>query len=204
MYMSPCLCRFVPLPHFTAYTSLMYSKLQVSNGSYAQSPSREVPLRHRSSADISSDTSATYVERISRPGPLLKKRFTSSWARKNTDSDNEKATRGPLGLRLLHSSPEPLIDIIFVHGLRGGSIKTWRKGSDPRNFWPQLWLPVEPELHNANIHSFGYDSDWASTKSSILSVHDFGQSLLEEMRNSPDLRDKENVSLEMVVITRST
>lgn len=44
---------------------------------------------------------------------------------------------------------------------------------------------MEPGLHNVNIHTFGYNSDWASTKSSILNVHDFGQSLLEEMRNSP-------------------
>ncbi len=151
-------------------------------------------FRRRSSAGNSSDTDATQVEPAARPGlPFLKKRFTTSWARKNTDNDDEKVARGPLGLRLLHSSPEPLIDIIFVHGLRGGSIKTWRKGNDPRNFWPQLWLPAEPELHNANIHSFGYDSDWVSTKSSILNVHDFGQSLLEEMRNSPYLRDKRNV-----------
>ena len=55
---------------------------------------------------------------------------------------------------------------------------------------------MEPELRNANIHSFGYDSDWASMKSSILNLHDFGQSLLEEMRNSPYLRDKGNVRLE--------
>ena len=145
------------------------------------------------------------MEPISRPGlPFLKKRFTSAWARKNTDSDDEKAARGPMGLWLVHSSPEPLIDIIFVHGLRGGSIKTWRKGDDPRNFWPQLWLPAEPEIHNANIHSFGYDSDWASTKSSILNVHDFGQSLLEEMRNSPYLRDKRNVRLELSITMRTT
>ena len=43
-------------------------------------------------------------------------------------------TWGPLGLNLLHSPPEPLIDFIFVHGLRGGSIKTWTKGGDPRLF----------------------------------------------------------------------
>lgn len=127
----------------------------------------------------------------------LKRRFTSTWAKKQDssgDDDTQDGSRGPLGLRLLHFSPEPMIDIIFVHGLRGGSIKTWRKGNDPRNFWPKLWLPLESGLANANIHSFGYDSDWASTKSSILSVHDFGQSLLEEMRNSPYLREDEKVS----------
>ncbi|KAK1764024.1 hypothetical protein QBC33DRAFT_548570 [Phialemonium atrogriseum] len=117
-------------------------------------------------------------------------RFTSSWTRNRHDKDDEEGARGPIGLRLLHSSPAPLIDLIFVHGLRGGSIKTWRKGNDPRCFWPQFWLPMEPAFEHASIHSFGYDSDWASSTPSILNIHDFGQVLLEEMRNSPSLRDK--------------
>lgn len=148
----------------------------------------EVPCR-----EISASSADSAVERSSRSGLSLR------WARKQSqslggDGERRDGGRGPLGLRLLHSSPEPLIDLIFVHGLRGGSVKTWRKGNDPRNFWPQSWLPLEPGLRNANIHSFGYESDWASTKSSVLNVHDFGQSLLEEMRNSPSLRDNGNVS----------
>lgn len=155
-----------------------------------------------SPSSISAWSGDTKAEVPSRPGLSLKKRFTSTWARRQhtgSDDDWEEGTRGPLGLRLLHCSPEPLIDLIFVHGLRGGSIKTWRKGGDPRNFWPQLWLPLEPGLQNANIHSFGYDSDWASTKSSVLNVHDFGQTLLEQMRNSPYLRDNGNVSTALFV-----
>ncbi|KAI0132592.1 NACHT and WD domain protein [Xylariales sp. AK1849] len=116
-----------------------------------------------STTQLVSDTSATYVELVSRNSGFLKKRFTNSWARKRTGGDDEEGARGLIGLRPLYHSPEPLIDLIFVHGLRGGSTKTWRKGNDPRNYWPQLWLPIEPGLHNANIHSFGYDSDWAST-----------------------------------------
>jgi hypothetical protein len=124
------------------------------------------------------------------------KRFTSSWAqrRRNKDDENGTKSRGPLGLRLLHSSPEPLVDLIFVHGLRGASVKTWQKGNDPRFFWPQFWLPIEQEFHHVNIHSFGYDADWKSSNASILNVHDFGQSLLEEMRNSPHLRSNVDVS----------
>lgn len=140
---------------------------------------------------------STGSESRSRSGFSLKQRFTSSFAKKQSskaDGGKQDDDRGPLGLRLLHCSPEPMIDLIFVHGLRGGSVKTWRKGNVPRNFWPQLWLPLESGLKHANIHSFGYHSDWASTKSSILDVHDFGQSLMEEMRNSPHLRDNSNVS----------
>lgn len=125
---------------------------------------------------------------------LIKRRFTSPWSQKRGDKDDE-GSHGPIGLRLLHYSPEPLIDLIFVHGLRGGSIKTWRKGNDRGRFWPQYWLPLEPGFENVNIHTFGYDSDWANFKSSILGVHDFGQGLLEEMRNAPYLRDDGEVRI---------
>jgi hypothetical protein len=129
----------------------------------------------------------------SRSTSFIKRRFPATWAQKREDKDEEGGARGAVGLRLLHSSPEPLIDLVFVHGLRGGSTKTWRKGSDPRLFWPQYWLPVETGFQHVNIYSFGYESDWASTKSSILNVHDFGKSLFEEMRNSPSLRNNDNV-----------
>ncbi|RYP71363.1 hypothetical protein DL771_004851 [Monosporascus sp. 5C6A] len=158
----------------------------------ASQPPRHERIGPTDSSVAAASSSGTDANVISRPGPLLKKRFTSSWARKRNQKDEDEGGRGPVGLRLLHFSPEPLIDLIFVHGLRGGSIKTWRKGKDPRYFWPQLWLPTDRDFHNVNIHSFGYDSDWASTTPSILNVHDFGQSLLEEMRNSPYLRGNRN------------
>ncbi|KAH8889031.1 NACHT and WD domain protein [Thozetella sp. PMI_491] len=110
----------------------------------------------------------------------------------NDQTASDEGAWGPLGLRLLYASPQPLIDIVFVHGLRGGSHKTWRKGNDPWLFWPQRWLPMEPDLYNASIHSFGYESDWGSKQRSILNIHDFGTALYEEMKSSPLLRDKSN------------
>jgi hypothetical protein len=101
--------------------------------------------------------------------------------------------KGPLGLRTLFSATDPLVNLVFVHGLRGGSIKTWRFGEDEQLFWPQYWLPGEPELEDTSIHSFGYDSDWGSVNPSILNVHDFGQSLYEELLTSPLLRLKSKV-----------
>lgn len=136
---------------------------------------------------------AANLDPIPTPRPP-KKRFAQPWARKPTPSGGEEGAKGSLGLRLLRSSPEPLIDLIFVHGLKGGSSTTWRKGGDPRNFWPQAWLPMEAGLRNASIHTFGYDSDWTNSNSSILNINDFGQSLLEEMRNSPHLRKNKDVS----------
>ncbi|VUC20622.1 unnamed protein product [Clonostachys rosea] len=125
-------------------------------------------------------------ERLHRAS-FISRRWGSRWTQKEVPDSQD--SRGPLGLRLLAASPEPLIEVVFVHGLRGGSIKTWQKGSDHRLFWPQHWLPLETEFRNANIHSFGYESDWRSLQSSnILGLNDFGQALYQELKSSPTFR----------------
>ncbi|MCJ1355983.1 MAG: hypothetical protein MMC33_005977 [Icmadophila ericetorum] len=95
--------------------------------------------------------------------------------------------RGPFGLTLLHEPSDPLIDFIFVHGLRGGSRKSWSKTESPAHYWPKEWLPAEPRFRNVRIHTFGYNSDWLERKGSNLTVHDFGQALLGEIQNSPSM-----------------
>ncbi|CZT06939.1 related to vegetatible incompatibility protein HET-E-1 [Rhynchosporium graminicola] len=90
---------------------------------------------------------------------------------------------GALGLNLLNSPTDPLLDLIFVHGLGGGSTKTWCSSEDVTQFWPKEWLPREPGIHNMRIHSYGYDADWQSSRaSSTINVHDFGHQLLERLR----------------------
>ena len=93
--------------------------------------------------------------------PLERRRpnATSSLLSLSFRSHSEGA--GPYGLTLLHCPPEPLIDFIFVHGLRGGSFKTWRKQDHPDYFWPRARLPYDPDLQNVRIHTFGYHSDWS-------------------------------------------
>lgn len=114
----------------------------------------------------------------------LKRSFNSLVSRRRPSDTPENAI-GSLGLVLLHEPPEPAVDFIFVHGLRGGSTKTWSKSSDPYHFWPKAWLPKDTDFRNVRIHSFGYNSDWADVKHSVLGVYDFGKSLLAEIRNSP-------------------
>ncbi|KAK9421402.1 hypothetical protein SUNI508_05940 [Seiridium unicorne] len=127
-----------------------------------------------------------------KAGTISGHRVNVTWTQKRRAA-NENDAYGPLGLRLLHAAPHPLTDIIFVHGLRGVSIKTRRKGDNPPLFWPQQWLLMEPGLNNVNIYSFNYDSDWGSSNPNILNVHDFGRELFEEMESSPFLRQKPNV-----------
>ncbi len=98
-------------------------------------------------------------------------------------------SNGPLGLNLLYSPSEPLIDFVFVHGLGGGSRKTWSKTSSVRHYWPQEWLPKDPAFKNVRVHSFGYNSDWLNGKDNCLNIHHFGKSLLGEISTSPYLGD---------------
>ncbi|KAK4144168.1 Alpha/Beta hydrolase protein [Dichotomopilus funicola] len=95
--------------------------------------------------------------------------------------------KGPLGLNLLHEPSEPRIDFIFIHGLFGGSRKTWSYSQEPGMFWPKEWLPNGVGFGHVRLHSYGYNSD-GSRRESSLTVHDFAQALLADIHNSPELR----------------
>lgn len=95
-------------------------------------------------------------------------------------------TKGPLGLTTVYipSSDQPVIaDVVFVHGLNGGSRSTWSQGGDPALFWPGEWLPGECAFRDVGIHTFGYPSDVG--RRSVLGVRDFARSLLSAVADSP-------------------
>src|SRR5271168_2179697 len=95
----------------------------------------------------------------------LRRRGTSS-----TESNEDE--KGPYGLNTLFEPLESAIaDLVFVHGLGGGSRSTWTKSLDPSLYWPQEWLPQDPGFKDVRIHSFGYNSNWK--KESILNIYDF-------------------------------
>ncbi|KAI1749523.1 WD40 repeat-like protein [Xylaria castorea] len=92
---------------------------------------------------------------------------------------------GPHGLNLLYSPSEPIVDIIFVHGLGGGSRKTWSKTELLNHYWPKEWLPKDVAFERVRIQSFGYNSDWAKSKDNCLNLHHFGKALLGHLATSP-------------------
>lgn len=61
-------------------------------------------------------------------------------------------------------------------------------------FWPKDWLPNEAGFRHVQLHSYGYNSDWTTSRASHLSGHDFGQALLADIYNSPALRKHGDVS----------
>ena len=102
---------------------------------------------------------------------------------------------GDLGLNLLYEPNECLIDFVFVHGLRGGSRKTWSASPNPAHYWPKEWLPADSDFKYVRIHSFGYNSDWLERRENLLNIHDFGQSLIEEIQASPSIRRDQNTRI---------
>lgn len=90
----------------------------------------------------------------------------------------------PLGITTLYK-PEGTrnVDIIFIHGLGGSSLRTWCKNRDTEFLWPKLWLPLEPDLSRARILTYGYNAHFASSKnSSSLTIGDFATDLLYRMK----------------------
>ncbi|KMU75875.1 hypothetical protein CISG_10408 [Coccidioides immitis RMSCC 3703] len=74
----------------------------------------------------------------------------------------------PLGITVLYEpQAQHTADIIFVHGLGGSSLQTWSKDGDPNLRWPQQWLPLEPNICEARILTFGYNALFGRRRSAL-------------------------------------
>jgi hypothetical protein len=117
---------------------------------------------------------------------------------------NTIAGADPLGLTLVYTLPNPLFDLIFVHGLGGSSKRTWSWERDIQNFWPS-WLAQDNDLSGARIFTFGYNSGFTGQYTN-LNMLDFAKDLLLRMKtfstddylnmnNSPAIGDVGSQSL---------
>jgi hypothetical protein len=127
-------------------------------------------------------------------------RFTQLTLPRRTTSESADEVRGPLGLNVLENPKNSFVEFIFVHGLRGGSRKTWTFDDDPATFWP-MWLPDDKHHRFAHvrIHTYGYNADWTERRTSVSNVNDFGYQLLESLVNGPYLTRDANVGHELNV-----
>lgn len=100
--------------------------------------------------------------------------------------DHTDDPKGPKGLTTLHE-PGPkgpvVADLVFVHGLNGGSRSTWSARGDPALFWPREWLPGDEAFRDVRVHSFGYPS--AVSRRSVLDIRDFARGLMVAIADSP-------------------
>ncbi|KAF2229076.1 hypothetical protein EV356DRAFT_494418 [Viridothelium virens] len=94
---------------------------------------------------------------------------------------------GPLGLNVIYT-PENghKADIVFVHGLGGGSRWTWSKSRNPELLWPLTFLPLEPDICLARILSFGYNANFKKAGSVGTVVLDFAKELLFDLKYARD------------------
>ena len=113
----------------------------------------------------------------------------------STQSRSRSADRSldPLGLSVVYEpETDPSLDIIFVHGLGGTSRATWCHNRDPEFFWPQKWLPSEPDIQTARILSFGYNAQFAAPgPAPITGISDFAKDLLFGMKFAKNERLEE-------------
>lgn len=109
------------------------------------------------------------------------------------DGENEDAVRtGPLGLNQLHAPSNAVVELVFVHGLGGGSRKSWSLTSREDHFWPKSWLPEDPDFQNVRIHSFGYRSAKTEVATTIAAIPEFAASLLAALHDTPAIRQSQN------------
>ncbi|KLJ12361.1 hypothetical protein EMPG_09526 [Blastomyces silverae] len=106
-------------------------------------------------------------------------------AHEGPDDSNDDDWKGRIGLNPLHEPENPRVDLIFVHGLGGGSRKTWSLTKDMKHFWPKSWLPEDPAFKDVRIHSFGYSSDWHKGKDNAMNIRDHAMSLLSAIELRP-------------------
>ncbi|MCJ1394922.1 hypothetical protein MMC18_007802 [Xylographa bjoerkii] len=119
-------------------------------------------------------------------------RLTSLSLQRKPTQDIADDQRGPPGLRTLTDPRDPFVELIFVHGWRGGSRSTWTCNNDMSTFWP-LWLADERDFDHVRIHTFGYDADFMDRRVSGGNINDFGILLMEALVNGNPFKRDVNV-----------
>ncbi|KAI9770636.1 MAG: hypothetical protein M1840_003228 [Geoglossum simile] len=138
-------------------------------------------------------------------GRATEARRWSSISTSPSQLDPSASSGGPssdlLGLSIVHDPVDSFADLIFVHGLGGGSRKTWSWKHDPDLYWPS-WLQHEQGFLNFRIFSYGYNADWRGPDT-LLSILDFSKGLLVRMRGYSGSGDKPIGRQPIIFVTHS-
>lgn len=122
-------------------------------------------------------SSAPEIGRV--PQPLSSSSSPSGFDQPGSGS-SKKGGKDPVGFIPVNLPHNPVVDIIFVHGLGGSAWRSWSWDHDLRHFWPP-WLALEPELSNARIYTFGYAAGIIGS-SHMMNILEFAKDLLLKMK----------------------
>ncbi|KAF4437480.1 P-loop containing nucleoside triphosphate hydrolase [Fusarium austroafricanum] len=160
--------------------------------------------RPKKTNQASSQEETTEVVPFQRPTDIASAELlpntvpTSSSLQSEGLGTERKIQRGPnLEVTILYEPPTglaPIVDIVFVHGLRGNSFGTWYSGQKGEVHWPSDLLKVD--IPDARILSFGYDAAvlnwWSPASQNRIGNHAknlMGSVVrLREKTNTEDLR----------------
>ena len=146
-------------------------------------------IRARSRSSSRTSNSATSEASTPAESSTETPQRTERWSLFHRKKKSEIVVGGPVyedpkdvqdtyDITLLYDPPDGgAVDLVFVHGLGGGSRKTWSKNRDLNLCWPEKWLGGDLE-DKARIFTFGYNSSFVATETNHANVLDFAQKLL--------------------------
>lgn len=112
-------------------------------------------------------------------------------------SEDDKSPASTSGSRNSLAMQVPPLDVVFVHGLRGGPFKTWRLSEDKSStksglvekideeagkqgtFWPGEWLAVD--FPNARLFSLKYKTNLTQWSGASLPLQEVSSMMLEKL-----------------------
>ena len=154
---------------------------------------RSLSRSRRSSSPVQSELASGRETRKSSAGLLTVRPALTDNLSANSFS-GETAFDDAIGLTLVHDPVDsPAVDLIFVHGLGGASVRSWCFHHDQALFWPKHWLPSDLNETKVRILTFGYNAEVLSKTRTKANISDFAKSLLASMKyeRSGSLKDVE-------------
>lgn len=123
-------------------------------------------IQSKQTMDRFFESKTSLIRRISTFGSKSRSSSISELASLSSVQTNQD-TQFPSGVKVLYEPQDPIVDVVFVHGLTGDRERTW---TYPGNgvCWPRDILPQH--LPHARILTFGYDAYVVRARDQVASI----------------------------------
>ncbi|KAG4264789.1 hypothetical protein FPRO03_00073 [Fusarium proliferatum] len=174
-------------------------RFKETNQAIPQNENQDADDRHVPTQSVPFQRPTAITSAQSLPNAVLEDNLLES----EKNLNERKIQKGSnLGVTVLYEPPSglaPIVDIVFVHGLRGNSFGTWHYGQESGLHWPSDLLKVD--IPDARILSFGYDAavlHWWSP-ASRNSIGNHAQNLLGSVVRLREKTNTEDLALVFVM-----